>query len=438
MTAVKLILDKKREGHALGSAEIRQFIEGFTRGEIPDYQMSALAMAICCRGMTVRETADLTDAMMRSGEVLEWQEVVSTPTADKHSTGGVGDKLSLVIQPLAAACGLAVPSLTGRGLGITGGTADKLETIPGYNASLSLDDFRRVVSEVGVSMTVQTEEITPADKKLYALRDVTGTVASIPLITASILSKKLAEGAQTLVFDVKCGKGAFMKTREEAQLLAQSLVSGAKAAGRKASALVTLMDAPLGFAVGNACEVEEALTLLSPNGVFAALEPIRELCIELAAEMVSLSLDKPIDEARELCRAKLLDGSALEKFKQMVVAQGGDLDAFSRVLSRPVFKYRIQAMRSGYVSAIDAERTGRVALALGAGREKTTDRIDPLAGVRLSVSVGDKVSVGSPLATLEKSTDPDGLEKAAAEMFKAFVISQEKPQDIALVLERID
>jgi pyrimidine-nucleoside phosphorylase len=438
MTAVKLILDKKREGHALGSAEIRQFIEGFTRGEIPDYQMSALAMAICCRGMTVRETADLTDAMMRSGEVLEWQEVVLAPTADKHSTGGVGDKLSLVIQPLAAACGLAVPSLTGRGLGITGGTADKLETIPGYNASLSLDDFRRVVSEVGVSMTVQTEEITPADKKLYALRDVTGTVASIPLITASILSKKLAEGAQTLVFDVKCGKGAFMKTREEAQLLAQSLVSGAKAAGRKASALVTLMDAPLGLAVGNACEVEEALTLLSPNGVFAALEPIRELCIELAAEMVSLSLDKPIDEARELCRAKLLDGSALEKFKQMVVAQGGDLDAFSRVLSRPVFKYRIQAMRSGYVSAIDAERTGRVALALGAGREKTTDRIDPLAGVRLSVSVGDKVSVGSPLATLEKSTDPDGLEKAAAEMFKAFVISQEKPQDIALVLERID
>ena len=357
---------------------------------------------------------------------------------DKHSTGGVGDKLSLVIQPLAAACGLAVPSLTGRGLGITGGTADKLETIPGYNASLSLDDFRRVVSEVGVSMTVQTEEITPADKKLYALRDVTGTVASIPLITASILSKKLAEGAQTLVFDVKCGKGAFMKTREEAQLLAQSLVSGAKAAGRKASALVTLMDAPLGLAVGNACEVEEALTLLSPNGVFAALVPIRELCIELAAEMVSLSLDKPIDEARELCRAKLLDGSAFEKFKQMVVAQGGDLDAFSRVLSRPVFKYRIQAMRSGYVSAIDAERTGRVALALGAGREKTTDRIDPLAGVRLSVSVGDKVSVGSPLATLEKSTDPDGLEKAAAEMFKAFVISQEKPQDIALVLERID
>ncbi len=208
----KLIIDKKREGRALGSAEIREFIEGFTSGEIPDYQMSALAMAICCRGMTERETADLTEAMMRSGRCLDWK--LDVPTADKHSTGGVGDKLSLIVQPLAAACGVAVPSLTGRGLGLTGGTADKLETIPGYNASLSLDDFQKVVAEVGVSMTVQTGEITPADKKLYALRDVTGTVASIPLIVGSILSKKLAEGASTLVFDVKWGLGAFMKTKE--------------------------------------------------------------------------------------------------------------------------------------------------------------------------------------------------------------------------------
>ena len=213
----KLVLDKKREGHALGSAEIREFVEGFVKGDIPDYQMSALAMAVCCRGMTPRETADLTDAMMRSVRCLEWD----VPTTDKHSTGGVGDKLSLVAQPLAAACGVAVPSLTGRGLGITGGTADKLETIPGYNASLSIDDFQRVVREVGVSMTVQTDEITPADKKLYALRDVTGTVPSIPLIVASILSKKLAEGAGALVFDVKCGSGAFMKTREDASALAR-------------------------------------------------------------------------------------------------------------------------------------------------------------------------------------------------------------------------
>ena len=438
MTAVKLILDKKREGHALGSAEIREFIEGFCRGEIPDYQMSALAMAICCRGMTQRETADLTEAMMRSGAVLDWEGVTSLPTADKHSTGGVGDKLSLVIQPLAAACGVAVPSLTGRGLGITGGTADKLETIPGYDASLSLDSFKKVISSVGVSMTVQTDEITPADKKLYALRDVTGTVSSIPLITASILSKKLAEGAGVLVFDVKCGKGAFMKSREEALQLAQSLVSGAKAAGRKASALITSMDAPLGYAVGNACEVEEALEMLSPGECRVAVEKARALSVELAAEMVSLALNMPIDQAREMCREKLSQGAAKAKFVEMVAAHGGDLAAFSRLLEKPVFKYRIQAMRSGFVSAIDAERVGKVALSLGAGRGKATDRIDPLAGVRLSVAVGDKVSLGSPLATLEKSSDPDGLEKAAAELFKAFVISSDAPQEEALLLERID
>lgn len=438
MTAVKLILDKKREGHALGSAEIREFIEGFCSGEIPDYQMSALAMAICCRGMTQRETADLTEAMMRSGAVLDWEGVTSLPTADKHSTGGVGDKLSLVIQPLAAACGVAVPSLTGRGLGITGGTADKLETIPGYNASLSLEAFRNVVSSVGVSMTVQTDEITPADKKLYALRDVTGTVSSIPLITASILSKKLAEGAGALVFDVKCGKGAFMKSREEALQLAESLVSGAKAAGRKASALITKMDAPLGYAVGNVCEVEEALKMLTPGECLRAVEKARTLSVELAAEMVSLALNISIEESRQMCREKLAEGAAKAKFEEMVLAHGGDMSAFSRLLEKPVFKYRIQAMRSGFVAAIDAERVGKVALSLGAGRGKASDRIDPLAGVRLSVAVGDKVSIGAPLATLEKSSNPDGLEKAAAELFKAFVISPEAPQDEELILGRVD
>ena len=428
----KLILDKKREGHALGSAEIREFIEGFTRGEIPDYQMSALAMAICCRGMTERETADLTEAMMRSGACLSWDFA----TADKHSTGGVGDKLSLVIQPLAAACGVNVPSLTGRGLGLTGGTADKLETIPGYDAGLSLADFRRVVAEVGVSMTVQTDEITPADKKLYALRDVTGTVASIPLITASILSKKLAEGAGTLVFDVKCGTGAFMKTREEAVALARSLVNGAKAAGRRAAALVTAMDAPLGRAVGNANEVAEALEILRGNVDLA--RPDVALAVELAALMVSLSLERPLEDARACCREKLVDGSALAKFTAMVAAQGGDLAKFEAVLKRPTFKFRIQAMRSGHVAAIDAEKVARVALTLGAGRLAAGDRIDPRAGVTLDVSVGDRVSVGAPLATLEKSGDPDGLERAAAELFKAFQIAATEPERKALVIERID
>ena len=433
MIAAKLILDKKREGHALGSAEIREFIDGFTKGEIPDYQMSALAMAICCKGMTDRETADLTDAMMRSGAMLDWKEL-GMPTADKHSTGGVGDKLSLIIQPLAAACGVAVPSLTGRGLGITGGTADKLETIPGYNASLTLDEYRKVVSEVGVSMTVQTAEICPADKKLYALRDVTGTVASIPLICGSILSKKWAEGAETLVFDVKTGSGAFMKTREESVTLATAMVRASQAAGRKAAALVTDMGAPLGYAVGNANEVAEAIAMLKGE----MKGEVVDLCVELAALMVSLALDRSLDDARALCREKLADGSAYAKFEAMVKAQGGDLDAFARLLQQPTFKFKIQAMKSGYVTAIDAEKVGRVSLSLGAGREKAGDRIDPLAGVTLSVKVGDRVAIGEPLATLSKSTEPDGLEKAAAELYKAFQIAPQAPEPKPLIVERIN
>ena len=440
----KLILDKKREGHALGSAEIREFIEGFTRGEILDYQMSALAMAICCRGMNERETADLTEAMRNSGRNLEWDVV----TADKHSTGGVGDKLSLIIQPLVAACGVCVPSLTGRGLGITGGTADKLETIPGYSCSQPLDRFQEITKTVGVSMAVQTDEITPADKKLYALRDVTGTVASIPLIVGSILSKKLAEGAGTLVFDVKCGKGAFMKTPEDAKDLAAALVAGSKAAGRKAAALVTDMNAPLGYAVGNANEVKEALEILRGGGTRpsprdsqggAGVPPAHVgLCVELAAMMVALAKEIGIDEARAMCREKLEKGLALEKFEEMVTAHGGDLERFERLLKTPTFKFKIQAMKSGYVSEIDAEKVARVALQLGAGREKTGDRIDPLAGVTLAVKVGDKVAVGAPLATLEKSSDPDGLERAAAELYKAFAISATAPEAKSLILERIE
>lgn len=430
----KLIIDKKREGRALGSAEIREFIEGFTSGEIPDYQMSALAMAICCRGMTERETADLTDAMMRSGRCLEWD--LAVPTADKHSTGGVGDKLSFIVQPLAAACGIAVPSLTGRGLGLTGGTADKLETIPGYNALLSLEEFQKVVAEAGVSMTVQTAEITPADKKLYALRDVTGTVASIPLIVGSILSKKLAEGASTLVFDVKWGSGAFMKTKEDACELARALVSGAKAAGRKAAALVTDMNTPLGRAVGNANEVAEALDILGNPSAFID-RPDVALSVELASLMVSLSRGMPLDEARTLCREKLADGSALSKFKAMIEAQGGDLARFSELLAGPKSKFKIQAMRSGVISAIDAEKVARAAFKLGAGREKASDVIDPLAGVTLEVAVGDKVSTGSPLATLEKSGGPDGLEAAAAELLKAFTVAATAEPAGSLVYECI-
>ena len=430
----KLVIDKKREGHALGSAEIREFIEGYTRGEIPDCQMSALAMAICCRGMNERETADLTDAMTRSGTCLDWADL-GAPTADKHSTGGVGDKLSLVVQPLAAACGVAVPSLAGRGLGITGGTVDKLETIPGYSCAQPLGRFREIVGKAGVSIAMQTDEIAPADRKLYALRDVTGTVASIPLIVGSILSKKLAEGAGTLVFDVKCGRGAFMKTRDEAAALAQALVSGARAAGRRAAALVTGMDAPLGFAVGNANEVREAMRVLGGEEGAMPDEAVG-LCVELAALMVSLAREMPLDEARALCRERLADGSAKAKFEAMVEAHGGDLAAFGALLARPTFKFRIQAMKSGYIESIDAEKVGRVALSLGAGREQLGDRIDPLAGIMLSVKVGDRVATGAPLATLEKSDRPDGLESAAAELYKAFRIAPAAPEPVPLILER--
>ena len=427
----KLILDKKREGHALGSAEIREFVEGFTRGDIPDYQMSAFAMAVCCRGMTPRETADLTDAMMRSGKCLSW----SVPTADKHSTGGVGDKLSLIVQPLAAACGVAVPSLTGRGLGLTGGTADKMETIPGYSCSQTLERFQEIATSTGVSMAVQTDEICPADKKLYALRDVTGTVASIPLITASILSKKLAEGAHTLVFDVKCGKGAFMKTREEAKALATSLVEGARSAGRNAAALVTDMDAPLGFAVGNANEVAEAIAILDGSG--SGLEDVASLCVELAARMVSLEKGISLDEARAMCRGKLADGSALARFEAMVAAHGGDLDRFRGLLAKPTFRFRVQAMRSGYIAAIDAERVAKVAFALGAGRAKAGDAIDPLAGVTLAVKRGDKVQVGAPLATLETVKGPESLERLAADLLNAFSVEPSRPELSPLVLEEV-
>jgi len=438
MVSAKLILDKKREGRALGSAEIREFVEGFTKGDIPDYQMAAFAMAVCCRGMNDRETADLTDAMMRSGEMLDWNDL-GMPTADKHSTGGVGDKLSLVVQPLAAACGVAVPSLTGRGLGITGGTADKLETIPGYDAALSLEAYRKVVAEVGVSMTVQTSEICPADKKLYALRDVTGTVASIPLICGSILSKKLAEGAGSLVFDVKTGSGAFMKTREDAVALAKALVGAAHAAGRKAAALVTDMDEPLGFAVGNANEVAESLDVLrNPDEAFRRNGRMVGLCVELAATMVSFAKGISLDDAREECKSRLGDGSALAKFEAMVRAHGGDLDAFAALLRKPTFKFKIQAPRSGYVEGIDAYKVGRVALSLGAGREKAGDSIDPLAGITLSVKTGDRVTVGDPLATLEKSSCPDGLDHAADALCAAFRIGPSAPEMRPIIVEKVE
>ena len=448
-TPVKILLDRKREGCELPVEDIRELIADYTKGLVPDYQMAAFAMAVCCRGMTERETLALTEAMRDSGECLDWSDV-PRPTADKHSTGGVGDKLSLIIQPLAASCGVAVPSLTGRGLGLTGGTADKLESIPGYNASLSLAEFKRVVATCGCAMTVQTAEIAPADKKLYALRDVTGTVPSIPLIVGSILSKKLAEGAETLVFDVKCGTGAFMKTREQATALAQALVKGAKGAGRKSCALVTSMDEPLGFAVGNALEVKEALAVLKGEGRVAA--DIVELSVALAARMVSLAKGFTLEESVARCRANLANGKAFAVFDEMVRLQGArqcrvpSLESASDLTTTnyqlPTTNLvaatcRLKVERSGYVARIDAERTARVAFMLGAGRATTDDQIDPAAGVELLVTHGDRVEPGQPVARLVSAAKAELLEDAAADLAGAFTLSDEPPPPRQLILEEV-
>ena len=452
---VKLLLDRKREGGELAPEEIRALVDAYTRGDVPDYQMAAFAMAVCCRGMTPTETHALTDAMQHSGECLKWQG----PSADKHSTGGIGDKLSLIIQPLAASCGIAVPSLAGRGLGLTGGTVDKLESIPGYNACLSLDDFRRVVSECGVSIAAQTAEIAPADKKLYALRDVTGTVPSIPLIVGSILSKKLAEGAGTLVFDVKCGAGAFMKTRAKACALARALVDGARAAGRRAAALVTAMDEPLGWTVGNALEVEEAMGVLrGDNGQDARCricgqdarhpdhvvdgqnsrhpEDVVELSVELAARMVALEKGVALEEARAMCRENLATGAAWERFAEMVKLHGGDLEAFA---SRPRGEaHVVAASRAGYVARVDAEGIAKAAFELGAGRAKSDDAIDFAAGVTLAVAHGDRVEVGQPLAWLYAPTRPERLADAARLVQESVAVTSEQPVAKQLILEVVE
>ena len=430
---VKLLLDRKREGGELAPEEIRALVDAYTHGDVPDYQMAAFAMAVCCRGMTAAETHALTDAMQHSGECLTWPG----PSADKHSTGGIGDKLSLVIQPLAASCGLSVPSLAGRGLGLTGGTVDKLESIPGYNACLSLDDFRRVVAACGVSIAAQTAEIAPADKKLYALRDVTGTVPSIPLIVGSILSKKLAEGAGTLVFDVKCGSGAFMKTRADACALARALVDGAKAAGRKAAALVTAMDEPLGRTVGNALEVEEAIAVLKGGNGQDARCPsdVVELSVELAARMVSLEKGVALDEARAACRANLANGAAYARFAEMVKLHGGDLDAFA---ARARGEMRVVASsRAGFVARIDAEGVAKAAFELGAGRAKADDAIDFAAGVTLAVARGDRVEAGQPLAELAAHDHPEKLPEAERLVRDAVTFADEPPSPCQLILESL-
>jgi pyrimidine-nucleoside phosphorylase len=392
------VIEQKRDGGILAEADIRAFINGYTAGTIPDYQMSALAMAIFFKGMTDDEIAILTDAMMRSGDLVDftgWPR----PTADKHSTGGIGDKLSLMLAPLAASAGLAVPMISGRGLGITGGTLDKLESIPGYNTRLSIDEFKRVITDVGCSIIGQTEHLAPADKKLYALRDVTGTVPSIPLITASIMSKKLAEGAETLVFDVKCGRAAFMKSPEQARALAESLTRVGQALHRKTAAIITNMDQPLGRTAGNAIEVIEALETLCGKGP----ADTRALTIELTAHMTVLGgIHSDLDTARCELAKHLDDGRALEVFRKMVIAQGGNSRFIDdpTVLTQPGYVLEVRAPSGGYVADVDALDIGRIVLQLGGGRTKTDDVIDYAAGIDSLVQQGEHIEKGQPLMRL--------------------------------------
>lgn len=395
------IIEKKRDGKELSDGEIRDFINAYTDGSLPDYQMSALAMAIFFRGMTDAEISSLTDAMMRSGDVLDLSGM-PLPTADKHSTGGIGDKISLILAPLAAVMGLDVPMISGRGLGITGGTLDKLESIKGYNTRLDVDTFLSVVSKVGCSIIGQTASLAPADKKLYALRDVTGTTPSIPLITASIMSKKLAEGAETLVFDVKCGRASFMQTREDAEALARSLQRVGRLLGRKTSALISDMNRPLGRTAGNAVEVREAIDVLNGGGP----ADVRKLTIDLVALMLSTSGAAADSAALRAELGRRLDnGSAAAKFAEMIEAQGGDSSCVSDTSKLPTAEIvrDIKSPASGVVTDVDAAKLGKAALLLGAGRCAVTDEIDHAAGLSDIVQVGEKISAGAPLLKINVS-----------------------------------
>ncbi len=434
MRAVDLIR-KKRDGHGLTTAEIRYLVEGLATGDVPEYQWSALLMAVLWRGMDDAETAALTDAMLHSGRVLDLSEIPG-PKVDKHSTGGVGDKTSLILAPIAAACGVLVPMVSGRGLGHTGGTLDKLESIPGFDVRLDLDRYRKVLTDCGLVMIGQTPEIAPADRRLYALRDVTATVESIPLITASILSKKLAEGIDALVLDVKTGDGAFMTDRAGAHALARSLGQIARSLGKPTVALITEMDQPLGRAIGNAVEVEESILCLKGE------QPgdLMDLSVELAAEMVLLAdIERDLPAARDRCLRAVADGSALERFSRLIGAQHGDLRVVDDPgrLPQPRSRQVVVASRSGYVRRLGARSVGHATMLLGAGRARVDSQINPAVGVWLHKKRGDWVEEGEPLATLLVN-DTGHLHAAFERLTQAFELSDEPPAPSPLVLERLD
>ena len=436
MLAVDLIRTK-RDGGELSREEIRFLVEGLTDGVVPTYQWGALAMAILWRGMTPSETAALVEAMLHTGTVLDLSDIPG-PKVDKHSTGGVGDKTSLILAPVAAACGVTVPMVSGRGLGHTGGTLDKLESIPGFRIDLDLAAYRRVARECGLVLIGQTAEIAPADRVLYALRDATATVESIPLITASILSKKLAEGIDSLVLDVKYGDGAFMSRVEDARALALSMTTIGRALGKPVQALLTNMDVPLGRTVGNSLEVAESVACLHGEGP----DDLMEVSLELAAEMLLLGgVAENREAALERCQRSIADGSALERFRRVVEAQGGDgrvCDAPGQVLPRAQCVEIVRAERAGYLNQLKAWSVGQASMLLGAGRKTAEDVIDPAAGIILHRTVGEWVGAGDLLAELHYNPPHTAALPEAVAMFRRAAVIGDDPQARRpLVLERV-
>jgi pyrimidine-nucleoside phosphorylase len=428
------IIARKRDGHALTKDEIASFVRGATDGSWADYQLSALLMALFLRGMSDQETAWYTEAMMHSGVVADLSSV-RQPKADKHSTGGVGDKVSLHLAPMVAACGVAVPMISGRGLGHTGGTLDKLEAIPGFRVGLSMTEYRRQLEQLGLCLIGQTAELAPSDKKLYALRDVTGTVESIPLICGSILSKKLAEGIDVLVLDVKFGRGAFMKAKADARRLAEALVKVATTMGKPTRAILTAMEQPLGRAIGNALEVAESIDCLRGTGPADTME----VTYALAEQMLLLAkVAKTKAEAREKLEASIAKGSALAKFRAMVEAQGGDARVVDDPARLPQAKVQrpLPAPRAGYVQDVDAMGVALAALRLGAGRAKAEAAIDPAVGLTDLVKIGEQVSAGAPLCTVHAS-DERALAEASAMLAKAIVVGATPAASVPLIDDMI-
>jgi pyrimidine-nucleoside phosphorylase len=429
------LIHRKRDGETLPPEAIAALVDGFTRGEVPDYQMAAFCMAVFFRGMDEAETLALTRAMLHSGDVLDLSDIPGAKV-DKHSTGGVGDKVSLPLAPLAAACGVKVPMISGRGLGHTGGTLDKLEAIPGFRVDLPVERFRELVASVGACLIGQTARLAPADRKLYALRDVTATVESIPLIAGSIMSKKLAEGIDGLVLDVKVGSGAFMKRPDDARTLARTLAGIGRGMGKQVTALLTNMDQPLGRAVGNALEVVESVELLEGGGP----ADLRECTVELTAEMLLLAkVATDLPAARRAVEAAIADGRGLRKLEEIVEAQGGDPRALRdrARLPRAPRTLEVPAPASGFVAAIDTEAIGLAAVALGAGRARVEDRIDPAVGILVHRKLGDRVEKGEPLATIHHGERGEAPDRVAARLAVAWRVGAEAVPPAPLVLERL-